>query len=305
VGIKYLTYQEIDKKKWDECIVNAANTLIYAYSFYLDNCTAQSWDALVLNDYDAVMPLIYRKKYSIKYLYQPPFLQQSGIFFKDSLSQEMLYTFLTSTKQYFKFAEINLNYANGSKQKEFMLSHRNNFLLDLSKNYKILTAGYKSNFNKNIKKAAKHPFVYEITTDFNYVIDLYKKLYHSRTLTVQKNDYEALRANCTKLFAENNIVIRQAVVNKEILAAVILLKDANRLYNLASCVTEEGKKSSANYYLYDKIIEEFSNKPLILDLEGSDIKGIADFYKSMNPVNEPYFFLKYNNLPKLVKYFKK
>ncbi len=303
--IKYLSYQEIDKQKWDECVVNATNTLIYAHSFYLDNCTANNWDALVLNDYEAVMPLIYRKKFTIKYLYQPPFLQQSGIFFKDNLSHEMVYAFLTSAKQYFKFAEINLNYANNFEQKEFVLTNRNNFLLNLSKNYRNLAAGFKSNFNKNIKKAAKHAFVYEFTTDFNHVIDLYKKLYQARTLAVQKNDYEALRANCKKLFLEDNIVIRQVIFNKEILAAVILLKDANRLYNIASCVTTKGKKYSANYFLYDKIIEEFSNKPLILDLEGSDIKGIADFYKSMNPVNEPYFFLKYNNLPKLIKYFKK
>ena len=34
--IKYLEYNLIDKKKWDDCIGNAFNGAVYAYSWYLD-----------------------------------------------------------------------------------------------------------------------------------------------------------------------------------------------------------------------------------------------------------------------------
>ncbi len=74
VEIKYLTYQQINKIKWDACIDKAGNGLVYGYSFYLD-AMAKNWDALVLsagpggNDYKAVMPLTWNKKYSILYLY--------------------------------------------------------------------------------------------------------------------------------------------------------------------------------------------------------------------------------------------
>jgi len=70
--IKHLQQKEIDKIKWDACISNAANGLIYGYSFYLDTM-ARHWDALVLNDYEAVMPLTWNKKYGFYYLYQPAF----------------------------------------------------------------------------------------------------------------------------------------------------------------------------------------------------------------------------------------
>lgn len=40
---------------------------------------AKNWDALVLNDYEAVMPLTWNKKYGICYLYQPPFTACLGI----------------------------------------------------------------------------------------------------------------------------------------------------------------------------------------------------------------------------------
>ena len=58
-NIHYLTNREIDKIKWDECIDKADNGLVYAYSFYLDHM-AKQWDALVWNDYEAVMPLTWK-----------------------------------------------------------------------------------------------------------------------------------------------------------------------------------------------------------------------------------------------------
>src|SRR5687767_14846783 len=60
-NLQYLHRKQIDTRKWDQCITNAANGLIYARSFYLDTM-ASNWDALVLGDYEAVMPLTWRKK---------------------------------------------------------------------------------------------------------------------------------------------------------------------------------------------------------------------------------------------------
>ena len=87
--VHYITYQQIDKSKWDNCIDTAANGLVYGYSFYLD-AMAKHWDALVLDDYEAVMPLTWRKKFGIRYLYQPAFTQQLGIFYKGTADAEML-----------------------------------------------------------------------------------------------------------------------------------------------------------------------------------------------------------------------
>src|ERR1700722_19967131 len=80
--IRYIQQPEIDKIKWDHCIGNAGNGLIYGYSCYLDQM-AKNWDALVLNDYEAVMPLTWNKKYGIHYLYQPAFTASLGVFGND------------------------------------------------------------------------------------------------------------------------------------------------------------------------------------------------------------------------------
>ena len=93
-SIKYLEQHEIDKSAWDKCIEQSPNGLIYGYSFYLDHM-ADHWDGLVMNDYEAVFPLPWRKKYGIHYLYQPFLTAQLGLFGKEinaSLLNEFLQT---------------------------------------------------------------------------------------------------------------------------------------------------------------------------------------------------------------------
>ena len=304
--LAYLKHADIDKIKWDGCIKKAKNTLIYAHSFYLDNCSGYQWDAIVLNDYEAVMPLIFRKKYGILYLYQPAFLQQAGIFYTEALSVKHISQFLESAAVHFNFIEINLNYDNKLVAFEgFNTSEANNFVLDISEGYERVSSKYKSNFRKNLKETTKHILQYRSTKDFTQTIDLFKQLYSKKITSIGNADYDNLKLNCNHLEKENDLVAREVVLNDTVYAAVILLKDANRLYNIVSCVTEQGRKLSANYLLFDSIIHEFAGQNLLLDLEGSDIKGIADFYKSMNPVNEMYPAIKYNNLPGIIKLFKK
>ena len=306
MNVEYVPYKKIDKKKWDACILNAVNGLIYAQSFYLDN-TAENWDGLVLNDYEAVMPLTWKKKWGIKYLYQPAFIQQGGIFFTQSLSENIISIFFKKLLTNFNFAEIALNYANSNSNPgvDCKITKRNNYLVFLNRPYEEIYRSYHPYFTKSLRRIQKFNLRYTATDDFTAAIDLYKKLYSKKLPAISEKDLEGLNNICSKLLAEDNLIIRHTFSpDNKLLATVMLLKDDKRLYNIISCITPEGKKVEANYFLYDKIIGEFCNTLLLLDMEGSDRKGIADFYNKLNPVNQPYFFIKYNNLHPLVKLFK-
>src|SRR5436190_22577275 len=93
-NIQYLVNTGIEKTKWDRCMDNAVNGLVYGYSFYLD-AMADNWDALVMGDYEAVMPLTWKKKYGIHYLCQPFLTPQLGIF-SSTINAVMLENFLRS-----------------------------------------------------------------------------------------------------------------------------------------------------------------------------------------------------------------
>ncbi len=305
MNIRYVPYQEIDKIEWDRCIDRSANSLIYAKAFYLD-AMAGKWDALVLNSYEAVMPLTFRKKWGIDYLYQPAFTQQLGVFFSGSEGTEIVEAFLAEAASHFKFIEINLNFQNRTTQINGSFSARNNFLVSLSKSYEEHRQTYPSFTIKHLKRAAKANLKYEVSTDYSSIVKLYKELYQHRMPHITDEDFNNFSVVCKRLVKANGLVVRN-VLNEagELVAAGIFLLDGKRIYNVASCITPQGKKLQANYFLFDELIREFSNSTLLLDLEGSDIKGIADFYSHFVPENQPYYFYKVNNLPPLLKLFKK
>ena len=132
-NIHYLRHAEIDFSKWDNCIASASNGLIYGYSYYL-NHMAKHWDALVLGDYEAVMPLTWNRKYGIYYLYQPFLTAQLGVF-GASVNAAMLETFLQSIPSKFRYWDFYLNHQNTFPLNYFRLYQRKNLVLDLNKPY--------------------------------------------------------------------------------------------------------------------------------------------------------------------------
>ena len=304
--IKYIENKNIEKEKWNDCIDTALNGLIYAKSFFLDNM-ADNWDGIVLGDYEAIMPVTWKNKWGIRYFYQPAFLQQGGIFFKAALSEVDINEVFNTIFTRFKFAEITGNYLNASLHSIPFLNVniRNNFIINLNQDYSKLSYNYTFSCKKSLKRVKKFDLLYKQSNNFSEIIKLYKNLYGQRLPYVLDKDYDYFEKLCKEVSGKQNVVIRQVFNSKgELLCAVILLKDAGRLYNIISCVTAAGKQLEANYFLYDNIFKEFSGKPLLFDFEGSDIQGIANFYLKFNPENHPYPFIKYNKLNIFLKLLK-
>src|ERR1700722_8552724 len=110
--IRYLKRKDIDTARWDQCINGSPNGLIYGFHYYLDHMAAGQWDALVLDDYAAVMPPPGPRKPGIRFLYQPAFTQQTGIFSHEALTPDVIQAFLAASARHFRFAEIFLNHGN-------------------------------------------------------------------------------------------------------------------------------------------------------------------------------------------------
>jgi hypothetical protein len=309
LNLKYLTYHEIDKEKWDHCIKHAANRLIYAESTYLDMMTGCKWDAIIMNDYEALMPLIYKRKFGISYLYQPAFVQQSGIFSIKNMGAQQINSFVEMAATHFKFGEITLNYQNEltGKQSNFIQSKRNNFIININRSYQLIREDYSIYIRQRLKRLEKYQLKYIECGTIEEVLKNYQKLYGEKMKGVKPKDYTFFKKLCEVYNKENGLIIR-SVYNKDgdkLLASVLLFRDERRIYNIVSCIYPDGKKLLANYFLYDQIIREFSGAGLMFDFEGSDVPGIAFFYKKFAQQNQPYTFIKWNKLPKAIQLIKK
>lgn len=297
--IQYIARKEIDIAKWNKCIGSAENGLIYGYSWYLDHM-AENWDGLVLNDYEAVMPLTWRRKYGFRYLYQPSFCQQSGVYGEKKAYQSQVPGFLSAAQQAFRFIEICLNFDNAHAG----TLAKNNFILPLNKSYERLYKDFKYNLKYDISKAQKEALSYHTLSDYSKAIALYRIEYGKHFMHVTKADYNRLHNLCGYLYNRGDLIVRATGSGNNLLALSLLLYTNGRLYLILSVTLPEGRRLRANHFHINALIKEFSNRALILDFEGSDIPGIAHFYKNFGAVNQPYYYFRSNNLPRVVRWLK-
>ncbi len=304
--VNFVLHTDIDKLKWDACIKQSKSNLIYAKSFYLD-IVSPGWDALIMGDYVNVMPLTHRKKLGITYLAQPAFTQQLGIFSKMNIDANTILCFIEAARQKFKFAELMFNFSNEipPEKSKIKVSERTNFILSLHKNYYFLFDNYLPHFHKSLRRIKKLELVYKDETDYKIIIKSYREQLKLKKAPLSNADFKTLHQLCEYLQSQNKLIIRSVYLNNKIwLCSSILFYEDGRLYNMVNCLSAEGRLKEANYFLYDNIINEFSEQAALLDFEGSDIPAIAAFYKKMQPQNQPYYFIKYNELSPILKMLK-
>jgi hypothetical protein len=312
IQIRYLPRDLIDVSRWDSCIDKSPNGLLYGRSLFLDTMTGHQWDALVLEDYRAVMPLCWNRKWGIRYLYHPPLTPQLGIFSPDSVTEEMITAFLGEALKHFIFAEIFLNFGNPYPG----LQPFTNIVLDLTPGYDILHGRYKTDLLKNLKQSTHHLLCYRQDGDIDSAIAFYKKYYAARTPHVRPAGYRRFAEFCHLTIGHDGVIIRtiglkddnphapSRRLDREPLALALLLKYHDRLYLLMSVCPPAGRKMKANHFLLDCLVREFAASGLTLDFDGSEIPGIAHFYRNFGGDDEPFFFLRWNNLPWPLRLFK-
>lgn len=309
VEINYLTYQQINKTKWDACIDRAHNGLIYGYSFYLD-AMAKHWDALILNDYEAVMPLTWNKKYGIHYLYQPPFTACLGVFAcsdpgTNSLDAETLNEFLKAIPSKFKYWDIFFNSGNLFSLKDFDLYKRMNYVVNLNNPYDKLYTAYRENIQRNIKKSEQFQLHINKHIAIADVIKLAKE---------QANSFSVLTDEAYKRFEglfdlsySRQKAITYGVYTKvgQLIASAVFFFSHKRAYYIMVGNHPDGKTLGASHALINAFIQDHAGEDLLLDFEGSDIPSLAFFYSSFGAVEEKYSAIKLNRLPAPFKWFKK
>lgn len=296
MSIRCLNREDIDTTRWDELISGSSDSLIYARSALLDRLSP-SWKALVYGDYEAVMPLTWKKKYMISYLHQPPFLQQLGVF--GVVSEKGMQAFSEVARAQFRFAEINTR----SPLPGTACAERSNYVLDLSHEYSRLCARYSPLHQKNLKRAEGTGLQYISSSDHRACIELSYSLYQDKTPHVRKDAYESLASFAHA--SPGHVFTREVRRGQQVLASAFCLMDRKRIYFIINNIPPEGRKALANHWLVDHLIREFSGSGKLLDLEGSDLPGIAEFYKGFGALNEPYYFCKWNRFPWPLKLFKR
>lgn len=306
MNISYLKYFEINPIKWDKCINSSFNGIVYAYSWYL-NIVSEEWDALVLDDYTAVMPIIHNKKLLVNYLYQPMFTQQLGIFSTKKLNSTLVEDFLKKIPKKYWLIEINLNIFNKLKPlKGFKYDFRPTHELDLINNYQLSYKSYSENTRRNIKKAIKQKVSIITAVTINEFISFVKKNLSDKAKGFSENDFDTLKLLTSGLLRYKAGDLYGAFSKNNDLCAVALFANAhNKSIYLVGASNSEGYQNKAMFLLIDHFIKINSEHNIILDFEGSRIEGIARFYKGFGAKESKYPNVKRNKLPFFLNFLRK
>ncbi len=298
--VAVISSADISAERWDAC-VEKHDGLIYSRKEYLD-AMCDNWSALVIDEYKAVMAMPWRKKYGLRYIYEPAFIQQLGIIGGEVNEVDVM----RAVSEFARYGDLVFNHHNTSLQHKLPLKERTNYVIDLSQGYDAITGAYKKDLVSNLRKANKETLQLISDDDVPSAVSVYKTNYQQRLGNVSDTDFRNFTALCIQLQQKQMCIVRK-VLNQsgDVLAIALFLKDNNRIYNIANTTTGKGRNTEANHFLLDGVIREFAGQHLLFDFEGSDIPGVKAFYEKFGAINQPYYHYHHNQLPDLLKLFKR
>ncbi|MEN8201053.1 MAG: hypothetical protein ABFS28_00560 [Bacteroidota bacterium] len=294
MGIEFLHRKDIDTGRWDELIAESQCETLYPYSWYLDT-VASRWSALVVDDYNFVMPVVWKQKYGMKFIYQPYYTQQLGVFSKEYVDPTLIRELLSLLYRKYRFGNLNFNTKNlVSEDENISVYDKSNYVLGLAGNYEELYARFSKNAKRNIKRS--HDYNEEIVKDasceevlaFKRENDLIKR---------SEGEYRWL-LNLMETIRKNNAGIVYAIRDSgRIIASAFFAFSRTRGIYLVSASNEQGKEQRSMFKIVDAFIREHAGSDLILDFEGSNIPSVARFFAGFGARPEIYQGINFDRLP--------
>ena len=298
--ILYLTHSQIEKGRWDDCVRNAVNSRVYGFSWYLD-IVSPGWEALVSDDYRCVFPLTRHSKAGIRYIFQPFFAQQLGLFSCTCLTEGLVEDFLNAIPSKYRFIEIHLNAMNKLNLNHFdgkvLLNHE----LDLIREYPSLAGNYSQNARRNLRKSLEIGIQVGRKTEADELITLFRDNFGEKEGKLKFRNYETIRKLILYCLRQNLGQLLGAYTSNGLLtASAFFLKYGERVYFLFAASGPEARENGGMFLLIDHFIREHSALPLTLDFEGGNDTNLGRFYKSFGAIESPYYLLRINHLPWLI-----
>lgn len=294
--IRFLPSEKIAVSAWDQLVFEAENASMYAYTWYLD-MVAEDWSAIVLGDYDVVLPLVHRKKYGIQYIFPPAWTQQLGFISRRKIDEACMRSMLQAIPKQFKYISLLLNSSNPKLELKGTKT-RNNFLLPIPDSEEELRKKYSSQTKRNLKKAEKEKLQFFANERPEMLIDLFKQNKGKEIKAIKDQSYLKLKH---LMYASMHKGIGKVYSvygpQNDLQASAFVLSYFQQSIFLFSGLNQWGRESGAMTYLIHQVLKERLALSHVFDFEGSDDKNLARFYSGFGAENFPYQEITINRLP--------
>lgn len=282
-GARYKTIHINDygREQWNKHVQKHNDGRPYALDWYLDIVTKNNWKIVIDTASQNMMPIPFFKKLSIfDTISRPVICQQLGPLFPEKNSDHWI-----------DYLIKNYRFRNYPLHENSQLNHpwhrnRTNLTLDLNKT--DLIKHFHKSLRKRLRKCEKtlstsSPIsTNQVLNDF--IINM------ADVITVKPADKLIIKTLLKELDRRNLLLLKSITLEGTTLASGVFIKTDRRIINILGSSTEIGKEKDAMHYLLYHVMDQFAGQDLIFDFEGSDIKGVKDFFMQFNPQvrNYPY-----------------
>jgi len=284
--IRFLAKKEIDLPRWDACVAADPACLPYALSWWLDAAADGQWDGVVIDDYRVVMPLP-RGKHVGRYtqVQRPSFTQQCGPF--GQLRPGDVRQLLSELPHRYLSLRLPLSdrVSNNEIPPGYSCRERTNYVLDLSADFETIH----QNFHKVLRRKLRRNGPPKLSpAEPETIINLYRKSAGQKA-GLQPKHYRWIAAIITAA-QKNNAAICCRLDDEEngFLAAGFFPFYRGRLINTFAASTAVGYAKEGMARMIVELIKAHKGPGHLLDFEGSDIPGVAEFFRSFGPVKRNY-----------------
>lgn len=253
--------------------------------------------------YEYVMPLPVKRKYGIRYLYQPFLIPHLGVYGKKP-DEAIITAFLDSIPSTIRWIDITLNPGSIPASERYPAQLRTNFTLRLDPSYESLFAAYRSNHIRNILRANKAGCIVDNQVSPHEIFRL-AEAYLGPRGHFPAQHREAFLRLCDEWIHTGNACTYGIRANGILLSTALFLLYDNRAYYLLVGNHPNGKTLGTSHALIDAFIKDNSGKELVLDFEGSDVPSLAFFYEGFGATKEELGWLRIDRLPAWISRIKR
>lgn len=298
--IRHLKRSVIDGRWWDERLLACPNRTWYARSWVLD-IASPDWEALVDEENGALFPLTWRRKYGVRYLFQPFGLQQLGVFAPAPLGAGSFQRLLQAVPAAVRYADISITFDPPYTKVEGWISEpRTNMIIPS----RPVGADHRLNYSKGHLRTLKKEIMASVVS---IDVPAFMSLFLATTL-VQHGPFDKAGLRSLPRLIQGSLdrgegAIDGLLVKGELVAAVWWVQWQGRVILMKSANTVRGRGTNAMFHLVDRRLGGLLPSE-VLDLAGSDDPGTRRFYEGFGARPSTYFRLRRNTLPRWIRNIK-
>jgi hypothetical protein len=165
---------------------------------------------------------------------------------------------------------------------------KTNLVLPLDRPFTRIREDFSKSLRKRIRTVASQ-LVFQETNEVVMLVDYYRQALAHKVGLSAKDYQRAIRLFQQLCDRKMGRIYQVVDTQEQVLAMGLFVQTESRIINLFGASNQAGRACYAMHFLLTKVMEHYAGQALIFDFEGSEVSGVAQFFRSFGAVEQPFW----------------